>query len=135
MVRRLKKSGFKRALVVVDVVDDTVVFTLPQKDQSVTVKGSKTLNFSDAELIAHERGMTIFSRKQDDVFSKLFLFILRLAVYSKSTFLTMTALSLFGLIHGVACVPRKRASAVKSLLRYGVAVLQHALGASAHSSL
>jgi hypothetical protein len=72
--------------------------------------------------------MIVVSGNSDGAFSKLFLLILKLAVYSKSSFLTMTALSLYGLISGVAFVPRKRASAVKSLLRYGVAVLHHALG-------
>ena len=60
--------------------------------------------------------------------SKLSLFVLTLVVYSKSSFLTMTFLSLYGLIHGVACVPRNRVSAVKSLLHYGVDVLQNGLG-------
>ena len=60
--------------------------------------------------------------------SRLSLFVLMLVVYSKSRFLTMTFLSLYGLIHGVACVPGSRVSAVKSLLRYGVDVLQHGLG-------
>jgi recombinational DNA repair protein (RecF pathway) len=74
--------------------------------------------------------MMVFPRMSDEAFSKLFLFILRLVVYSKSSLLTMTFLSLYGLIHGVARVPRKRASAVKSLLRYGVNVIQHGLGSS-----
>jgi hypothetical protein len=82
-----------------------------------------------------KRGMMVFSRKSDVAFSKLFLFFLRLAVYSKSSFLTMTALSLYGLIQGVACVPRKRASALKSLLRYGVSVIQHGLGSSAQTAI
>ena len=73
------------------------------------------------------RGLTVFSQKSDGVFSKLFLFVLRFAVYSKSSVLTMTTLSLYGLIRGVACVPRKRVSSVKSLLRYGVDVLHHGL--------
>jgi recombinational DNA repair protein (RecF pathway) len=60
--------------------------------------------------------------------SKLPLFVLKLAVYSKSSVLTMMLLSLFGLIHGVARVPKNRASAVKSLLKYGVEVFQHGLG-------
>ena len=59
--------------------------------------------------------------------SNLSLFVLMLAVYSGSTFLTMTFLSLYGLIHGVANVPGRRVSAVKSLLRYGVEVLQNGL--------
>jgi hypothetical protein len=59
--------------------------------------------------------------------SRLSLFVLMLVVYSKSGFLTMTFLSLYGLIHGVACVPGSRVSAVKSLLHYGVEVLQHGL--------
>jgi len=70
--------------------------------------------------------MTTFSRKTNEVSSRLFLFILRLTVYSNSSFLTMSLLSLYGLIHGGACVPRKRASAVRSLMRYGVSVFQHA---------
>ena len=51
-----------------------------------------------------------------------------LVVHSKSRFLTMTFLSVYGLVHGVACVPGSRISAVKSLLRYGVDVFQHGLG-------
>jgi hypothetical protein len=72
--------------------------------------------------------MVVFSGKSEGAFSKLFLLVLKLAVYSKSTFLTMTTLALYGLITGVAYVPRKRLSAVKSLLRYGVSVFQRALG-------
>ena len=68
--------------------------------------------------------MTINQQESDDVFSKIFLFLLRLAVYSDSSFLIMTFLSLYGLVRGVACVPRKRLSAVKSLLRYGVTVVE-----------
>jgi hypothetical protein len=75
-----------------------------------------------------KRGLVVFSGKSEGAFSKLFLLILKLAVYSNSTFLTMSALALYGLITGVASVPRKRASAMKSLLRYGVSVFQHALG-------
>jgi hypothetical protein len=74
--------------------------------------------------------MMVFSPESDETFSKLFLFILRLVVYSKSSLLTMIFLSLYGLIHGVTCVPRKRASAVKSLLRYGIEVVQQGLGSS-----
>ncbi len=73
-------------------------------------------------------GMMSFLRKSRSGVSKLSLFVLMLVVYSKSRFLTMTFLSLYGLIHGVACVPGSRVSAVKSLLRYGVEVLQHGLG-------
>ena len=62
--------------------------------------------------------------------AKVFLFVLMLAVYSNSLFLTMTLLSLYGLIHGVACVPGSRVSAVKSLLRYGVDVFQQGVGSS-----
>jgi hypothetical protein len=79
--------------------------------------------------------MMVFPKKSDGAFSKLFLLILRLTVYSKSSFLTMTALSLYGLIRGIACVPRKRASAVKSLIHYGVKVLQNGLGDSTKSAL
>jgi len=74
--------------------------------------------------------MIVFPKNSDGAFSKLFLLVLRLAVYSKSSFLTMSALSMYGLIRGVACVPRKRASSVKSLLLYGVRVLQHGLSES-----
>ena len=77
--------------------------------------------------------MMIFSHKPDDAFSKMFLFILRLAVFTDSSFLIMTLLSLYGFIRGVACVPKKRASAMKSLLRYGVDVIQHRLGSSTQS--
>ena len=67
--------------------------------------------------------MVVFSGKSEGAFSKLFLLILKLAVYSKSTFLTMTALALYGLITGVACVPRKRAKRDEkpsSLWRFGI---------------
>ena len=75
-------------------------------------------------------GMMRFLMKVSNGVSKLALFVLMLAVYSKSRFLTMTFLSLYGLIHGVACVPGSRVSAVKSLLHYGVDVLQHGLNPS-----
>jgi hypothetical protein len=42
--------------------------------------------------------------------------------------LTMTFLSLYGFVEGIAKVPTKRASAAKSLLHYGVSVLHHGLG-------
>jgi hypothetical protein len=67
-------------------------------------------------------------RKSKSLVSKLLLFVLKLSVYSKSSFLTMTFLSLYGLIHGVAYVPTNRANALKSLLHYGVKVFQHGLG-------
>ena len=66
--------------------------------------------------------------KSKNLASKLPLFVLKLSIYSKSSFLTMSFLSLYGLIHGVACVPMNRVNAVKSLLRYGVEVFQHGLG-------
>lgn len=69
----------------------------------------------------------VFPRKSENAFSKVFLAVLKLAVYSNSAFLTMTLLSLYGLINGVAYVPRKRLSAVKSILHYGVNVLHHGL--------
>jgi len=62
------------------------------------------------------------------------LFVLKLAVYSKSSVLTMTFLSLYGLIHGIAHVPINRLVAVKSLLQYGVEVLQKGLGTSMYVS-
>jgi hypothetical protein len=40
----------------------------------------------------------------------------------------MLLLSLIGLIHGIASVPKNRVNAVKSLLHYGVEVFQHGLG-------
>ena len=61
---------------------------------------------------------------QTGLFSKLFLSMLMLVVYSNSSVLTMTLLSFYGLIHGVACVPKNRMSSIKSLLRYGVNVLR-----------
>ncbi len=62
--------------------------------------------------------------------SKLPLFVLMLAVYSESSVLPMIFLSVYGLIHGVAHVPRNRIRAVKSLLDYSVKVVQHGLGTS-----
>jgi hypothetical protein len=40
----------------------------------------------------------------------------------------MTFLCVYGLIHGIARVPKNRVSALKSLLNYGVEVLKHGLG-------
>jgi hypothetical protein len=62
------------------------------------------------------------------------LFVLKILVYSKSSLITMIFLSLYGLTHGVARVPRNRLSAVKSLLHYGVDVLQRGLGTSIQSA-
>ncbi len=59
---------------------------------------------------------------------KVPLFVLRLLVYSRSSVLTMAFLSIYGLIHGVARVPKNRINAMKSLLKYGVEVFQHGLG-------
>ena len=87
----------------------------------------KTLNFSFKEIVSARSGVMSFPRVASKWFSKLFLVVLKLLVYSESSLLTMTFLSLYGLVHGVACVPRKRVSALKSLLRYGVQVLQHGL--------
>jgi hypothetical protein len=72
--------------------------------------------------------------RSNNLVSKLPLFVLKLTVYSKSSVLTMTFLSLYGLIHGIARVPINRLSAVKSLLNYGVEVLQKGLGTSMHVS-
>ena len=69
-----------------------------------------------------------FKKTSQDWFLKLFLVVLRLVVYSKSSFLAKVLLSLYGFIHSVALVPRKRMSAVKSLLRYWVDVIQKRLG-------
>jgi hypothetical protein len=59
------------------------------------------------------------------------LFVLRLLVYSNSLTLTMTFLSLYGYVEGIAKVPRKRVSTIKSLLSYGASVLEHGLGYTA----
>ncbi len=64
---------------------------------------------------------------------KLPLFVLKLVVYSESSVLTMTFLSLYGLIHGVACVPKNRIAAMKSLFHYGIRVIRHGLGTSIHA--
>jgi hypothetical protein len=58
----------------------------------------------------------------------LLLFILKLAIYSKSSVLPMIVLSLFGLVHGVANVPKNRINAVKTLLHYGIKVFKNGLG-------
>jgi hypothetical protein len=71
-----------------------------------------------------------FKKTASDWSLKLFFVILRLVVYSKSSFLAKIVLSLYGLIHSVAIVPRKRLGAVKSLLRYGVDVIQKRLGSA-----
>jgi len=60
----------------------------------------------------------------------LFLFVFRPVVYSGSSFLAKTVLSLYGLIHSITVVRKKRLSAVKSLLNYGVTVIQKKLKAS-----
>ncbi len=70
-------------------------------------------------------------KKHDgDWFLGLFLFVLRPVVYSGSSFLAKVILSLYGLIHSVTIIPRKRLSAVKSLLNYGVTVIQKKLTSS-----
>jgi hypothetical protein len=66
---------------------------------------------------------------------KPYLAVLNLLVYSRSSALVVTFLSLYGFVLGVASVPRKRAAAAKSLMHYGVDVLQHGLGASLHGSV
>ncbi len=68
-----------------------------------------------------------FKERAQDGFLEVFLFVLRPVVYSKSSFLAKVVLSLYGLIHSVAVVPRKRVSAVKSLLHYGVEVVEQRL--------
>jgi len=60
--------------------------------------------------------------------TRLFLLVLRLVVYSGSGFLAKVLLSIYGLTRGVVIIPRKRMGAVKSLLRYGVDVLQKKIG-------
>ncbi len=61
---------------------------------------------------------------------ELFLFVLRLVVYSGSSFLAKVLLSMYGLINSIMVVPQKRLSAVKSLLHYGVAVVQKRAGSA-----
>jgi len=69
-----------------------------------------------------------FPQTISNAVSKLPLFVLMLVVYSRSSVLTMTFLCVYGLIHGIARVPKNRVSALKSLLNYGVEVLKHGLG-------
>jgi hypothetical protein len=64
-------------------------------------------------------------------FTGLFLLVLRLVVYCGSSFLAKVVLSLYGLIHSWTVFPKNRVSAAKSLLRYGVAVIQTRLGSTA----
>jgi hypothetical protein len=66
--------------------------------------------------------------ESENWFTELFLFVLRLVVYSGSSFLAKVLLSLYGLIHSLAVLPGKKMSAAKSLFRYGVAVIQKWLG-------
>jgi hypothetical protein len=60
----------------------------------------------------------------------LFLLVLRMVVYTGSSFLAKVVLSLYGLIHSLAVFPGNRANAAKSLLRYGSAVIQQRLGST-----
>jgi hypothetical protein len=69
-------------------------------------------------------------KKFHEVFMALFLFVFRPVVYSGSSFLAKTVLSLYGLIHSITVVRKKRLSAVKSLLNYGVTVIQKKLESS-----
>jgi hypothetical protein len=66
---------------------------------------------------------------------KPYLVILKLLVYSGSSAFTVVFLSLYGFVLGVAMVPRARIGAVRSLLHYGVDVLQRGLGASLHGAV
>jgi len=77
--------------------------------------------------------MMNIKKTSQDWFLHLFFVALRLVVYSKSSFLAKVLLSLYGFIHGTALVPRKRMSAAKSLLRYGVDVIQKKLGTAVQS--
>ncbi|MCW4011140.1 MAG: hypothetical protein NWF05_11065 [Candidatus Bathyarchaeota archaeon] len=56
----------------------------------------------------------------------MFFFVLMLVVYSNSKFLTMTFLSLYGAVYGMARASN-RINAMTSLLHYGSEVLQHGL--------
>jgi hypothetical protein len=76
-----------------------------------------------------------FSRLMNNGALELPLFVLRIVVYSNSSLLTMIFLSLYGLIHGVARVPTNRLMAVKSLIHYGVDVLQRGLGTSIQTAI
>jgi hypothetical protein len=80
------------------------------------------------------RGMVNFQKTLNSWILKLPLFVLMLLVYSKSSVLTMAFLSIYGLTHGIAHVPRNRINAVKNLLHYGVKVLQHGLGTTIKNS-
>ncbi len=72
--------------------------------------------------------MDVGSKKTPhDWFATLFLFVLRPVVYSGSSFLAKVLLSLYGLTQSITVVQRKRLSAVKSLLNYGVTVIQKKL--------
>ena len=73
-------------------------------------------------------------KKSRDLFLGLFLFVLRLVVYSKSAFLAKAVLSSYGLIHSLALVPKNRVNALKSLFRYGVEVIQQMLGSPTQDS-
>jgi hypothetical protein len=70
--------------------------------------------------------MTVQGRNSS-VHLKIPLIILHLLVYSNSSVLAMAFLALYGFVEGVARVPKKRVSAARSLLHYGVEVLQHGL--------
>lgn len=61
---------------------------------------------------------------------QLFLVVLRPVVYSGSTVFAQVALSLYGLICSIPVIPRKRFSTLKSLLNYGVAVVEKKLGSN-----
>jgi hypothetical protein len=74
--------------------------------------------------------MKRFSQRLSDRALELPLFVLRILVYSKSSLITMLFLSLYGLVEGIARVPKNRIGAVKTLLNYGVDVLQRGLGTS-----
>jgi hypothetical protein len=82
------------------------------------------------ELNMVTEAMELSIRCKDSWFLKLFLFVLRLVVYSGSPFLAKVALSSYALIHSVTVIPRKRGGTVKSLLRYGLSVTQKKLSAT-----
>ena len=60
-------------------------------------------------------------------FSRLFLFALKLAIYSNSLFLCLVVASLYGLFLGGLVLHQNMANGMKSLARYGVDVIQKRL--------
>ena len=92
-----------------------------KRKKSMNLPKPLTLLFSKNSARTNDN---FYMTTQTGLFSKLFLWVLMPVVYSNSSVLTMTLLSLYGLIHGMARVPKNRMSSIKSLSRYGVNVLR-----------